>query len=343
MQSIITSNQRKSTNKKLILWWGSNILFTTSYFDWFVIKNEIMWKEVVSESLTSVTINIWWGENRDAFVKRSIEQWYCWIENLISIPWTVWAAPIQNIWAYGVEVEEVIHEVHTIDIISWETKVFSHDACEFSYRDSLFKRAWQRYIVTHVVFNLNKYAIDTYTPVLSYRWLQNYLEKYWIDQASLTPHIVANSIAAIREAKLPDRKTLWTAWSFFKNPIIPVEQYNRLKEKFPNLVGRPVDKSSGIAKSDPQSPVRKSVTRSWFSSGWQTPPSLTKLSAGQLVEIAWFKWVTRWSVGTYEKHALVLVHHGWGRGEDLVSLANDIISIVKKTFGVKLEPEVRRI
>ncbi len=309
---LLSQEEYKNAKKKLYLWWWSNILLTKDRFEWLVIKNEILWKEIINENDTAVTLRIWWWENRDAFVQRSIEQWYCWIENLISIPWSVWAAPMQNIWAYGVEVQSVIDSVEYIDSESWKSiKTLENDQCKFCYRHSIFKETLKgKAFITHVTITLQKYNPETYTPHIKYWAIQERLSTHsW----PITPTLVAETIASIRESKLPNRQTLWTAWSFFKNPVLPNDVAEEILAKHDNLVSYP------------------------------SIPWHTKLSAWQLIDLAWCKWINKWTVWTYEKHALVLIHKWWGKWEEIVRLANEIIETVKGKFWVTLTPEVNYI
>lgn len=298
-------------NHTCILWWGSNTLLTKDHFNGLVIKNSIPWKDILQEDDTSATIKVWAGESRDAFVRWSIKQWYTWIENLVSIPWTVGACPIQNIWAYGVEAKDSITEVTYIDLITWQTHTLSYKECHFWYRSSIFKQSLKNTcIITHVSFTLEKYNQASYDPCISYGAITKALEK---QNAPLTPDLVAHTIASIRASKLPDRKSLGTAWSFFKNPIISAQQYTTIIQKYPYI--------------------------RWYN----ISDNQRKLSAGQLIELAWCKGITEGHVGTYQNHALVLIHHGWWKGQEIVDLAQSIQQKVYTTFGIHIEPEVQYV
>lgn len=293
---------------RLILWWGSNILLTKERFAGLVIKNDISGKEIINETDTQAYIRVWWWENRDDFVRRSIEEWYAWCENLVSIPGTVWAAPMQNIGAYGVEVWNIIKTVEYIDLHTWKTHILTWDECKFWYRDSIFKQYLKDAIyITHVTFILEKYSPETYIPLISYGAIQKKINTVAGDP--LTPKIIATTIAKIRASKLPDWKTIGTAWSFFKNPIITEEKMQYIKQNFPEIGCYPV--------------------------AWGC-----KLSAWQLIDLAWCKWIRNGAVWTYDKHALVLVHHGWGTGKDIVNLAKHIQEKVSTLFGIDINPEV---
>lgn len=319
----LLSDTDTNHSKILILWGGSNILLQDEILDGLVIKNEIMWKEIIAQDETTVTIKVWAGENRDQFVRWCIQQWYTGIEQLVSIPGCVWASPMQNIWAYGVEVKDVIQNVEYIYIPTWEEKQISNSKCNFGYRESIFKHDLKnKVIITHVTFTLGIYTPETYQPNIWYGAIQDNLG----DTKTITPHILATTISDIRASKLPDRTKLGTAWSFFKNPYIPAAQFQQLQKKHPEVKGRPL----------PLPSPSEGVGRGSEGEGKQ----LVKLSAGQLIDLAWLKGYRSWDAGTYKYHALVLINHGNATGTDLVQVALYIQETVYTKFGVRIEMEV---
>lgn len=308
IQELISQWVLNASNTVLILWGGSNILLMEETFDGLVIKNEILWREIIEETDTTVTVKIWAGENRNDIVHRAIGQGRAGCENLVSIPWSVWAAPMQNIGAYWIEVASLIDTVEAIDRTTWALITITNEQCQFGYRDSIFKQALKdTVIITAVTFTFTKWSPD-YEPILSYGAVATQLTG-----KEPTPQAIASAVAAIRAEKLPDWKTIGTAGSFFKNPIIDNDTAQAVLQKHPDLV----------------------TFDAW---PWQT-----KFSAGQLIDQAWCKGITQWSVGTYQNHALVLVNHGWGTGQELVALAKQIQSTVLEQFGIMLEPEVQLI
>jgi UDP-N-acetylmuramate dehydrogenase len=289
----------------LILGGGSNILLTHDTYAGVVIKNEITGVTIDEIGETHCLITVGAGTERDTFVQRSLDNDFFGLENLSWIPWSVWGAPVQNIWAYGEEVKTYITQVTTFDLTTGDTHLFNNVQCNFWYRRSIFKEeAYRTHIITHVQFRLPRYDAVTYVPNISYASLA-------LDAEVLpTPHTVAIAIKATRASKLPDRHTLGTAGSFFKNPTTTTSTYAQLKQATPDLKGFP-----------------------------QADGSI-KLSAGQLIELAGFKGYTTGHVGTYAKHALVLVHHGWGTGQELLALVKQIQDAVEQRFGITLAPEV---
>ncbi len=303
-----------TTPNKLMLWWWSNILLATEYFDGLVIKQAIKGKTLIEQTDRTVTIEVWWWEEWHWFVERSIDQWYYGIENLIAIPWSVGAAPMQNIWAYGVEVCSVIDAVTYIDLEYWTIHTIDKSACQFWYRQSLFKQALRHKIcILSVTFTLGIYNNKTYKPLLTYAGIQETLKQQWSDTDAPTPRNVADAIATIRAEKLPDRHRIGTAWSFFKNPLIPEKEAHSILTKHPTLKTYPA------------------------------PHSMVKFSAWELIDRAWCKWFTQWAVGTYNKHALVLIHRWWAQWTELLALAQTIQNRVYKMFGIMLDMEVNLI
>lgn len=314
----LASSEIFLNNSKIFLWGGSNVLFTEEKYNGLVIKNEIMWSEIIDESDTDVIVKVWGWENRDEFVQYCLEQDRCGMENLISIPGSVGAAPMQNIWAYWVEIKDLIINVEWIDMPSNTSIILANYECNFGYRDSVFKHELKnKFFITHVTFNLKKFVPSTYFPQISYGAIQRKLEEQFWDKldTQLTPQIIAGSIASIRESKLPNRKEIWTAWSFFKNPIVSKEKYKQLQDLEPDIHGYEVTFEGN------------------------TLP-MYKLNAGQLIDLAWLKGLQHGNVWTYHKHALVLVNNWWGTWQELVELSERIQKIVKDTFGIEIFPEV---
>jgi len=309
-RELMDSDLRKS-EKHCILNWGSNTLFTQD-FDGIVLKLETKWKKVIKSENKSVLIGVSAWENWSDFVERCCENNYCGIENLIDIPWNVGTAPVSNIWAYGTEVSSVVYEVEWIDLATWETKIFRNSECEFGYRTSIFKyKLRNQFLVTKVRFLLSV-VDENYQPNIWYKDIQNLIEQKWIQPK--TPKEVAEIVHEIRANKLPDRHKIWTAWSFFSNPIVTLDERAELEKSFPDLSHHEcVD--FGEKKM--------------------------KLSAGQLIDKCGLKWwrIPNWSAWTYEKHALILVNEWWN-ADDVLEAMHYIQNSVKDKFWVMLEPEV---
>ena len=299
------------TEKHCILNGGSNILFTQD-FDGIVLKIETKWKEVIKFENNSVLVEVSAWENWSDFVERTCENNRYWIENLIDIPWNVGTAPVSNIWAYGTEVSSIIYEVEWIDLTTWESKVFKKSECEFGYRTSIFKyKLRNQFLVTKVRFLLS-ILDENYQPNTWYKDIQNLIEQKWFQPK--TPKEVAEIVHEIRANKLPDWHKIWTAWSFFSNPIITLDEWSELEKKFPELSHHECVEF-GEKKM--------------------------KLSAGQLIDQCGLKWwrISNWTAWTYQKHALILVNEWWN-ADDVLEAMHYIQKCVKDKFWVQLEPEV---
>ena len=297
--------------KHCILNGGSNTLFTED-FNGVVVKIETMWREIVKYENNSVLIQVSAWENWSDFVQRCCENNYCGIENLIDIPWNVWTAPVSNIWAYGTEVSSVIYEVEWIDLNTWENKVFKKSECEFWYRTSIFKyKLRNKFLVTKVGFLLSVFD-ENYQPNIWYKDVENYISGHWVSPQ--TPEDVSKIVREIRANKLPDWHKIWTAWSFFSNPIVSLDEWSELEKLFPDLSHHEcID--FGEKKM--------------------------KLSAGQLIDQCWLKWwrTENGTAWTYEKHALILVNEWWN-ADDVLEAMHHIQNCVNDKFWVKLNPEV---
>lgn len=295
----------------LVLWGGSNVLFLNDYHG-LVIHNAIHGITVLSQDDTTVTVRVWAGEQWRDFVTWAVEHNYGGVENLAYIPGTVWAAPVQNIGAYGVEARSSIDKVFYIDTNTGEECVLTNEECRFGYRDSIFKQALKgKAIITMVQFVLEKVG-PQYNLLIEYKDIKRYITDHNLDIASLGIQDIARIITEVRKAKLPDWTRIWTAWSFFKNPVVEQDFYDTLIQRYPD--------------------VQWYVTEQWV-----------KISAGQLIDMVWLKWIDRGVVWTYQNHALVLVHHGSWTGQDVADLAAFIQEQVREQFGVRLEPEVQYI
>lgn len=286
--------------EKLILGGGYNLFFTRD-FHGLVIKPSIKGLRIVAETAHTVEIEAGAGEDWDAFVAHCVSLGYAGVENLSLIPGTVGAAPIQNIGAYGTEVKDVITRVHTVEIETGNAVEFSNAACQFGYRDSIFKRT-RRHVITSVVFRLQKSFSYTEKYVDLNRELEN--------TPSPTLAQVRDAIIRIRTRKLPDPETLPNAGSFFKNPILTTCE------------------KENLLKALPDAPV------------YSVGDSAFKTSAAFLIDKAGYKGKRRGNVGVYDHHALIIVNHGTENGQEILDFVQEIIREVRHRFGIGLEPEV---
>lgn len=286
---------------------GSNLVFTKNPSQ-LVIVMELGGMQVQLNNNT-VSLLVGAGENWNALVEYCLEKNYGGIENLISIPGKVGAAPMQNIGAYGVEVKDVITQVKVFNLTNGLFEWISNEDCHFGYRESIFKNiAKGKYIITAVEFRL---TTNTHQIKTSYGDVQKML----LDQNITEPTIqdVAKVIATIRASKLPNPSVLPNCGSFFKNPIIPKDQYEQLKRIYPTMPHYVVDELT------------------------------VKVPAGWLIEKAGWKGKRIGKVGVHHQQALVIVNYDNADGQEIFEFSEQIQTNIQEVFGIKLEREVNFI
>ena len=291
----------------LILGGGSNILFTKD-FDGLVILNNIKGKEIISQNQQSIFLKIGAGENWHELVMYCVDNGWGGIENLSLIPGNTGTAPMQNIGAYGVEIKETFLELEALEISSGKIVKFNNSDCEFGYRESVFKNKMKnQYIILNITLELKK------NPVLNINYgdVKAILESQNIKNPGIKE--VSNAIISIRQSKLPDPKKIGNSGSFFKNPIVSLNQLELIKKKYPNVVNYEINENE------------------------------FKIAAGWLIERAGWKGKKFNNYGIHEKQALVLVNYGLANGMEIFELSEKIILDIKDKFGIKLEREVNII
>ena len=304
LQTLIQSGVLQK-HKTLILSGGNNILFQKDVFDGLVVYINTKGIEILREDGNEVVVRAQAGEDWPEFVRFCVSKGWHGVENLAYIPGKIGAAPIQNIGAYGMELKDSFLQCEAMDLSTGKSKVFTKEDCHFGYRESIFKHELKgQYVITSVDFLLKKNA-----PLhLEYGNIRSYLEQNGIENPSLQQ--LHDAICAIRDAKLPDVKQIGSAGSFFKNPVISIEQFEDLQQQYPNIPHYP------------------------------DTEGMVKVPAGWLIEQAGWKGWRDEHVGVYDKQALVLVHYGGGTGLDIVELAHKIQDSVEKKFGIRISPEV---
>ncbi|MBC6993501.1 UDP-N-acetylmuramate dehydrogenase [Neolewinella lacunae] len=253
-----------------------------------------------------VILHVGAGVDWNQLVRYTLDQGWYGLENLILIPGTVGAAPVQNIGAYGAEVAERIVAVHV-----WEygvgPRVLRPEECHFGYRDSRFKQEPDRFLITAVDLRLNgEHRLKT-----GYGDIQRELER--LGKTDPRPADVALAVTNIRRSKLPDWFFLGNSGSFFKNPVVPLSVATSLQQRYPELPVYPVDGQSA------------------------------KLAAGWLIDQADLKGVRHGAVGSYARQALVLVNHGGATGREVLAFSAFVRQTVFEKFGVELEREVQLV
>ncbi len=294
----------------LVLGGGSNLLFAGDP-EGAVLSLGAQKIDIITDDGECAIVRADAGVDWHALVLWTLGHGLAGLENLALIPGTVGAAPIQNIGAYGVEVRETVHAVEAFERNTSTVQRLDRDACAFAYRESVFKRHPDRYIVLAVEFALSR------TPQLKldYAGLNDELLAMGIDLASsVRPSQVAEAVCRVRRRKLPDPAVIGNAGSFFKNPIVPSVQADALKYANPAM---PIFGASDAL--------------------------VHKLSAAWLIEACGWKGHRDGDAGVSDSHALVLVNHGAATGAQLLALARRIAASVEERFGVALEPEPRII
>lgn len=292
-------------NKILHIGGGSNLLFLSD-FKGVVLHSAIHLIEKVKESDNSVYLQVGSGVVWDDFVAFCVDNGWGGVENLSLIPGEVGASAVQNIGAYGVEVQDVIVEVNTVEIETAQPQIFSAAACKYGYRESVFKNELKgKYIITSVVFKLDK------TPIFKLNY--QHLEEEVLKCGEVNLQNIRQTIIAVRESKLPNTKVLGNAGSFFMNPVISKSQFVLLQEKYPNIPHYFVSETE------------------------------EKIPAGWLIDQCGWKGKQIGNAGVHDKQALVLVNRGGATGTQIVYLAEQIQASVKETFGIDLHAEVNYI
>ena len=287
---------------------GSNMLLTRD-IEKLVIHINTKGISIDKEDDNFVYLTVNSGENWHDFVLWCVSQNYGGIENLSLIPGNVGTCPIQNIGAYGVEVKDTITVVEGLEVASGKILTFSNKDCKFGYRNSIFKNTHKRkIIITSVGFKLTKKNHQLNT---SYGAIETHLISNKISNPSLKD--ISDAVISIRKSKLPDPKDIGNSGSFFKNPVIPMSQFLKLKKEHPTIPSYLV--------SDTE----------------------IKVPAGWLIEQSGFKGKRFGDAGVHHKQALVIVNYRNASGQDIYELAKKIKQTVQKKFKISLEIEVNII
>jgi UDP-N-acetylmuramate dehydrogenase len=302
----LTEILRIGEKKLIVLGGGSNVLFTGN-IQGLVVRNEIPGINKTSEDDKYVYVTAGAGVNWHLFVMYCIENNYAGVENLALIPGSVGASPMQNIGAYGVELKDVFHSLNAIHRRERKIVSFTNDACEFGYRESVFKLKYKdEFVITDVTFRLRKQPVYN----TSYGAIESELEKMGVQELSVKA--IAKAVMNIRKSKLPDPAVIGNAGSFFKNPEVGEDVYLQLKSQFPSIAAYKTSKGY-------------------------------KLAAAWLIEQCGWKGYRKEDAGCHDRQPLVLVNYGHATGAELLDLSSLIMSSVEQKFNVRLEREVNVI
>ncbi|MBD3903102.1 UDP-N-acetylmuramate dehydrogenase [Chryseobacterium sp. Ch-15] len=289
----------------LFLGGGSNILFTKD-FDGLAIQLNLkgISEKFLNENEVLVTAKA--GENWHEFVMFCLNKNYGGLENLSLIPGNVGTSPMQNIGAYGTEIKDYFVNCKVLNLNTLEVETFDLEKCRFGYRDSIFKQEGKnKYVILEVSFKL---TTQNHTIKTEYGAIQSELENLGITNPTIQD--VSKAVINIRQSKLPDPKKIGNAGSFFKNPTIPLAQFEDLKLKFENIQGYP----NG---------------------------NFVKVPAGWLIEQCGWKGKQIGNVASHQLQSLVIINAtGNASGKEIFDFSTLIIDSVKEKFGIELEREV---
>ena len=302
LQSLIT-NLKRDEIPWFVIGGGSNILFSEQGFDGCIIKMEIEGVVDISENETETEVSVGAGVSWDIFVREMCERGLWGIENLSGIPGTVGATPVQNVGAYGVEIQEVITRAQVFDTKTETFCEFTNTECAFGYRDSFFKRAERgRYIITHVTFLLSKSS----SPRIEYKDLAEYF-------SAKVPTLleIREAVLTIRSKKFPDLTRVGTAGSFFKNPILSQEEYDTILKKYPNIPSYPTCEG------------KKKIPLGWI-----------------LDKVLHLKGYRKGNVGLFENQSLILVAYENATATEIDIFAKEIAEKVFSETSISIEREV---
>ena len=268
------------------------------------------------QPIETVLVSVGAGVVFDDFCDWAAKEGLWGVENLSHIPGEVGASAVQNIGAYGVEVKDVIRKVYCYDTVDEEFVNFDVEDLQYGYRDSAFKdpEIRGRYIVTHVVFALSR----TPQPKLEYGHLKEAVEAAG---SELTPGLIRKVIIKIRKEKLPEPSVMGSAGSFFKNPVISREHFERIE---------------AAAKAEHGADCKVPH--------YDLPDGMVKVPAAWMIEQCGWKGRRSGGAAVWEKQPLVIVNYtGEAYPEEIIGLEKRIIASVKTKFGVELHPEVDHI
>jgi UDP-N-acetylmuramate dehydrogenase len=304
-----------------VLGGGSNIVLTGDVKP-LVLKVEVPGRRLVAETDKHWVVEAGAGEAWHDFVTWTLDQGYPGLENMALIPGTVGAAPVQNVGAYGVELQDRFESLDAVDLQTGQVFTLNAAQCAFGYRDSVFKHASKADGDSHQALGLKDRALilrvrfalpKAWKPVLGYADLERKMAESGIQQPTACQ--IYEWVCEVRRAKLPDPNVIGNAGSFFKNPTVTPEQCADIIAREPRVVHYPLHDGS------------------------------VKLAAGWLIDACGWKGKSVGQAGVYDKQALVLVNRGAGvngegaTGGEVMTLAKAIQTSVYERFGILLESE----
>jgi UDP-N-acetylmuramate dehydrogenase len=283
----------------LIVGGGSNLLLTRD-FEGIVVHSAMKGCEVKGTEMTCGSGMVW-----DEVVALSLDAELYGMENLSLIPGDVGASAVQNIGAYGVEAKDLIVRVEAVEIATGEIRTFDNADCQYAYRDSRFKHDWKNgYLMLRVTYQLS----TEFRPRLDYGNIRAELERKGMKE--LTAWQLRETIIDIRRQKLPDPEVMGNAGSFFMNPVVSREKYERLARQYEGMPHYTIDAAR------------------------------EKIPAGWLIDQCGWKGRSLGRAGVHSRQALVLVNLGGATGNEIVALCEQIRHDVRERFDIDIHPEV---
>ena len=296
-----------NTEKDIFLLSGGSNILLTSDIDKLVVHLNSKGVIVNDTEKDVVYVTAETGENWHEFVLWCISQNFGGLENLSLIPGNVGTSPIQNIGAYGVEIQHTFIQLEALEIETGKIKIFKNEDCNFGYRNSIFKNELKgKYIIVNVTFKLTK---NNHNLNTSYGAIKEFLK----DKKTPTIKEISNAVIEIRNSKLPNPEEISNGGSFFKNPIITPKSFKILHNNFPEIPHYIISETE------------------------------IKIPAGWLIEQCGFKGKRFGDAGVHSKQALVLVNYNNATGTEIYNLAKNIQQKVKAIFNIDLEIEVNII
>ncbi|MCE5174127.1 MAG: UDP-N-acetylmuramate dehydrogenase [Bacteroidales bacterium] len=281
---------------------GSNLLFTAD-FPGLLLHSRLRTIELIREEAQSVLVRVGSGVVWDDFVAYAVDKGWSGVENLSGIPGEVGASPVQNIGAYGAEVKDTIALVEALNLETLQMQRFSNADCQFGYRDSIFKHILKNhFVVCYVTYRLS--------TILNANIRYGDMDRRIREKGGITLQNIRDAVLEIRSEKLPDPSVTGNAGSFFMNPEIQAEQYQRLKKSWPEMPG------------------------------WALANGRIKVSAAWCIDQAGWKGRSLGNAAVHDRQALVLVNSGNATAADIMALSDRIIHDVKAKFDINLHPEV---
>jgi UDP-N-acetylmuramate dehydrogenase len=297
-----------------VLGGGSNLLIADVGWPGVAVKIAIpgIDRQYSDDQDGKIRFDVGAGESWDKFVSHAVRERCAGVECLSGIPGSAGGTPVQNVGAYGQEVSETIASVLVLDLGDGQVRELCREACDFSYRSSIFNSSERgRFIVLRVTYALTPGG----APRIAYPDLRRHFE------GREAPPDLAQTREAVRHIRalkgmliVPGDPESQSAGSFFKNPVLTEDQHNDLK--------------------------KRAETRRLIVPTYPALESRRKVSAAWLVERSGFaKGFGAGPVGISSKHALAIVNRGRGTASEVLALKEQIQQRVEDIWGIRLEPE----